>query len=172
MDKLAQSIRIRPQNQAGDLAEIPGLNGLAFGKGGGTAAFQALREAADPDIVSLVAEHDGALVGHVFFSPVTIETDPPLAGMGLGELAVRPDLQRQGIGAALTEAGLARLTALGYPFCIVIGVPEYYPRLGFEPGADHGLRCQWEVPAASFMVRILDPAGMAGVSGVARYRDV
>ena len=48
--------------------------------------------------------------------------------------------------------------------------PEEY--LGFEPGADHGLRCQWQVPPEAFMVRVLDAAAMATIGGTARYRDV
>jgi putative acetyltransferase len=165
-----QNVRIRPQEPGTDAAAIARINAEVFD--GGTPAFQALRERLQDDVLSLVAERDGELVGHVFFSPVSIDCAPPLAGMGLGELAVRADFQRQGIGAALTKAGLAELARRACPYVIVIGLPAYYPRLGFEPGATHGLRCQWQVPPASFMVHVLDPAAMAGVSGTARYRDV
>jgi putative acetyltransferase len=164
-----RNLNIRPQNRGPDLAAIAGINAEVFDHG--TPAFQRLRAEAD-DVLSLVAERDGEVVGHVLFSPVSIDSTPPVAGMGLGELAVRQDCQRQGIGTALTEAGLAILAGRGCPFVIVVGVPEYYPRLGFEPGARHGLRCQWQVPAESFMVRVLDAAALAGVTGTARYRDV
>jgi len=171
MDKQIAALIIRPQNRARDLEAIGAINAQAFGKGGGTPAFQALRASAD-DIVSLVAERQGRVVGHVFFSPVTLESEPPLGGMGLGELAVAPDWQRQGIGAALTEAGTDILRAAQCPFVIVIGLPAYYPRLGFEAGSKYGLKCQWEVPPDSFMVRVLDPGALGDRTGIARYRDV
>lgn len=161
---------IRPQNLRSDPAAIARINAEVFD--GGTPAFQILRERLGDDLLSLVAERDGEILGHVFFSPVFIDSNPPVAGMGLGELAVRADSQRRGVGAALTRAGLAELEKRGCPFVIVIGVPEYYPRLGFEPGAAHGLRCQWQVPPESFMVYVLDAEAMAGVSGTASYRDV
>jgi putative acetyltransferase len=54
----------------------------------------------------------------------------------------------------------------------VVGHPEYYPRFGFETASRYGLACQWDgVPEPAFMVVILDDTAMAGVSGVARYRD-
>jgi putative acetyltransferase len=171
MDKQIAGLIIRPQNRAEDLEAILAINAQAFGKGRGTPAFQALRSSAE-DIVSLVAERQGEVIGHVFFSPVTLESEPPLGGMGLGELAVAPDWQRQGVGKALTEAGIHALRAAHCPFVIVIGVPAYYPRLGFQVGGEYGLKCQWEVPPESFMVRILDPIALGDRTGVARYRDV
>ena len=171
LDKPSADLIIRPQNRAEDLEAISAINSSAFGQGGGTPAFQALRASAD-DVVSLVAERQGRIIGHVFFSPVTLESEPPLAGMGLGELAVAPDWQRQGVGAALTEAGLEILRTARCPFVIVIGLPAYYPRLGFETGAGHGLKCQWQVPPESFMVRVLNPAALGDRTGIARYRDV
>lgn len=163
-------LTIRPQNRGADLAAIAAINAQVFD--GGTPAFHELRQAPGNDVLSLVAERDGEVLGHIFFSPVSVDSSPPLAGMGLGELAVRRDCQRQGIGAALTRTGLSELAARGCPYVIVIGVPAYYPRLGFEPGAEHGLSCQWQVPRESFMVRVLNPDAMVGVSGVASYRDV
>jgi putative acetyltransferase len=87
-------------------------------------------------------------------------------------MAVRPDRQRQGIGSMLVRAGNEIARERGYPFVIVLGHPEYYPRFGFVPASRHGLSCQWDgVPDEAFMVMILDEAVLAGVSGVARYRD-
>ena len=80
--------------------------------------------------LSLIAEDDGEIVGHVAFSPVTVNGQA--AGwFGLGPVAVRPDLQRKGIGDALVSEGLANLVAYGAAGCVVLGDPKYYGRFGF-----------------------------------------
>ena len=95
-----------------------------------------------------------------------------IQGMGLAPMAVMPELQRQGIGSQLVEAGLKVLRQQACPFVVVLGHPEYYPRFGFVPASRHDLVCQWEgVPDEALMVLILDEALMAGVSGVARYKE-
>jgi len=118
-----------------------------------------------------VAE-DRAVVGHILFTPVVVESAQRLVvGMGLAPMAVLPECQRQGVGSRLVRQGLDILGKSGCPFVVVVGHPEYYPRFGFEPASKHGLTSQWEgVPDAAFMVLILDEHTMAGVSGVARYR--
>lgn len=86
---------------------------------------------ADALTVSLVAESEGGVVGHVAFSPVTI-SDGSDGWYGLGPIAVRPDRQHQGIGKALIEAGLARLGMLNANGCVLLGDPNYYGRFGFR----------------------------------------
>jgi len=86
--------------------------------------------------VSLVADREQAIVGHVAFSPVTI-AGRECRWYGLGPLAVDPTCQRQGIGAALVVAGLEQLRALSAAGCVVLGEPAYYGRFGFRP--DPGL---------------------------------
>ncbi|MGC9455718.1 MAG: GNAT family N-acetyltransferase [Phycisphaerae bacterium] len=93
--------------------------------------ISALREAGALT-VSLVAEADGRVVGHVAFSPVTL-SDGTADWYGLGPVSVLPDCQRQGIGTALINEGLSRLKALGAHGCCVVGHPAYYPRFGFRP---------------------------------------
>jgi putative acetyltransferase len=124
-------------------------------------------------LLSLVATSDDSIVGHILFSPATIEHDGNvLEGMGLAPMAVSPEYQRQGVGSALVESGLKTLRARSCAFVIVLGHPDYYPRFGFELASKHGIECQWEgVPDEAFMALILDEAAMEGVSGVARYRD-
>ncbi len=88
----------------------------------------ALRSAGDLTL-SLVAEVQGSVIGHVAFSPVVLGA---LDGwFGLGPIAVRPDWQRKGIGRALVATGLARLTAMGAAGCALIGNPDIYGRFGF-----------------------------------------
>jgi putative acetyltransferase len=80
--------------------------------------------------LSLVAEEEGAVVGHIAFSPVSIGDSANW--FALGPVAVRPDRQREGIGAALLSAGLDRLRALGASGCTLVGEPAYYARFGFN----------------------------------------
>jgi putative acetyltransferase len=81
--------------------------------------------------VSLVAEVDGHVVGHIAFSPVTISDGSP-NWYGLGPVSVVPECQRRGIGSALIQEGLSRLKALGARGCCLVGHPEYYRRFGFQ----------------------------------------
>jgi putative acetyltransferase len=127
---------------------------------------------AGADSLSLVAE-DEAVVGHILFTPVVVESaGRKIVGMGLAPMAVLPDRQRQGIGSQLVRRGLEMLRERGCPFVVVVGHPGYYPRFGFERASAHGLASQWEgLPDAAFMVVVLDGNAMAGVAGVARYRE-
>jgi putative acetyltransferase len=103
---------------------------------------------------------------------VTAEGERRIVGMGLAPMAVRPDRQRQGIGSQLVKRGLDLLRERGCPFVVVLGHPEYYPRFGFAPASLRGLSSPWDgIPDSAFMALILDAQAMAGVSGVARYRE-
>lgn len=86
-------------------------------------------------LVSLVAEMDGEIVGHIAFSRVTIGGVPG-NWFDLGPASVRPDHQSRGIGEALILAGLERIRAMGAEGCVLLGYPAYYRRFGFahEPG--------------------------------------
>ena len=165
-------VDIRPQ-QPEDLEAIASINAAAFAEHGGTASFDRFREERT-DIISLVAESGGKLLGHVLFSPVILDTpDGPVNGMGLGQLAVDPAHQTQGIGTELSETGLAQLRETGCPFVIVIGHAKYYPRFGFEIGAKNGFICQWEgIPDDSFMVLFLDESRRSELAGTARFDGV
>ncbi len=92
--------------------------------------IEALR-AAGALTVSLVAELDGRVVGHIAFSAVSIE-DGTRDWYGLGPVSVLPEHQRKGIGKALVEAGLLQLRALSARGCCVVGHPDYYPKFGFR----------------------------------------
>lgn len=81
--------------------------------------------------LSLVAEVDGRVVGHIAFSPITLSDGTP-DWYGLGPVSVVPDMQRQGIGSALIEEGLSRLKKIGARGCCLVGHPEYYPKFGFQ----------------------------------------
>jgi putative acetyltransferase len=81
--------------------------------------------------ISLVAEMDGQVVGHVAFSPVTI-SDGTENWYGLGPVSVSPKYQRQGIGKQLIREGLTRLKALNAQGCCLVGHPDYYKKFGFK----------------------------------------
>ncbi|HEV2503487.1 MAG TPA: N-acetyltransferase [Mesorhizobium sp.] len=86
---------------------------------------------ADGDLtISLVAEEGGGIVGHVAFSPVTIDGVDD-GWFGLGPIAVKPSMQRRGVGTALIAAGLKLLDERGANGCALIGNPDVYSRAGF-----------------------------------------
>ena len=92
--------------------------------------INALR-AADALAISLVAEIDGRVVGHIAFSPLTI-SDGTIGWYGLGPLSVLPEHQKKGIGKSLINEGLSLLKKLGGQGCALVGHPNYYKRLGFR----------------------------------------
>jgi putative acetyltransferase len=92
--------------------------------------IEALR-AADALTVSLVAEVNGRVIGHIAFSPVTISDGTP-NWYGLGPVSVLPEHQRRGIGKALIWEGLSRLKDLNARGCCLVGHPDYYKKFGFK----------------------------------------
>lgn len=165
------------EEQTGDRTQVRRINEEAFETQIEADLVDRLRESCG-NLLSLVAKVDKLPVGHILFSPVTIEAveaSPPgtgLEGMGLGPMAVLPEYQGRGIGSQLVREGLGRLREAEVPFVIVLGHPEYYPRFGFQQASRYGIRCQWEgVPDAAFMIWIFDETGLGNVTGVARYRD-
>ncbi len=98
---------------------------------------EALR-AAGALTISLVAELDGRVIGHIAFSPLAI-SDGAENWYGLGPVSVLPEYQRQGIGKALIREGLSRLKGMHARGCCLVGHPDYYGRFGFEnvPGLAH-----------------------------------
>jgi putative acetyltransferase len=164
-------IAIRPERPA-DASRIRQINELAFGQPAEADLVDTLRLSCS-NALSLVADDDGDIVGHILFTPVVVESyERSVFGMGLAPMAVIPERQRQGIGLQLVSRGLDILIERRCPFVVVVGHPEYYPRFGFERASKHGLESQWKgMSDDAFMVLVMDEAAMARVSGVARYRD-
>ncbi len=119
----------------------------------------ALRHAGQGTL-SLVAQVDGEIVGHVLFSPVT-----PGKGLGLAPLAVKPAHQN-GIAAALVREGLERCSG----YVVVLGEPAYYRRFGFRRARDFGLENEYGADE-EFMVLEREPGALRGVRGLVRYRE-
>jgi putative acetyltransferase len=162
-------INVRPETST-DQTAIRGINELAFGQPGEAALVDALRLAAHPHISLVAVNEDETVVGHIFFSPVTIEVnESAVPVMGLAPMAVLPEHQQQGIGSLLIQAGLKECQRLGSQVVVVLGHPEYYPRFGFIPASSKGLRCEYPVADEAFMVAELEPGALAGLRGLVKY---
>ncbi len=138
---MKHEIGIRPETNA-DIDPITEVTAAAFESleiSNHTEQFiiEALR-AAKALSISLVAESDGQVVGHIAFSPVAV-SDGADNWYGLGPVSVLPEYQRRGIGKALIQEGLSRLKGLKAKGCCLVGHPEYYRQFGFQNATDLGL---------------------------------
>lgn len=130
----SSTVTIRPE-APGDEQAIHDVTEAAFqtleiSDGSEPAIIERLRSAGALTL-SLVAEDDGRIVGHIAFSPVQLSDGSP-DWFGLGPVSVLPQFSRRGIGGALITAGLDRLRSAGAAGVVLIGHPEYYPRFGFR----------------------------------------
>jgi len=162
-------INIREEIPA-DQDAIRKINELAFEHGPEATLVDRLRVSCER-YVSFVAVDQGTVIGHILFTPVTLDGGS-VVGMGLAPMAVHPSHQNRGIGSLLVRHGLDYLRESDCPFVIVLGHPSYYPRFGFEPASHYKLYSQWEgVPDEAFMVIVLDKMALPEGGGIARYRD-
>lgn len=153
-----------------DWAAVHAVNASAFKTPAEANLVDVLRKEAYP-VVSLVAEDNGTIMGHILFSPVLLSGHTDLKIMGLGPMAVASEHQRKGIGSALVCAGLERCKQLGFGAAVVLGHPEYYPRFGFSPSARFGIVCEYEVPEEVFMAMELQPGYLHGARGIIKYHS-
>ena len=154
-----------------DYARVEEIQTAAFGQDGEARLVESLRRHAKP-YLSLVAEVNGDIVGHIFFSPVSIEGKggSPASG-GLAPLAISPDVQGQGAGSALVRAGLRDCLSLGWQAVFLLGDPAYYSRFGFALAAERGLRYESEFFDAGFQMLELVPDALSGCEGWVRYHE-
>lgn len=115
--------------------------------------------------LSLVAEIDSQLAGHIMFTKAETGGRAVLA---LAPLSVAPEYQRQGVGTALIQEGHRIARALGYGWSIVLGSETYYPRTGYLPADTFGIRAPFDVPRENFMACKLLP-GAPDLHGTVRY---
>lgn len=157
--------------QPDDYDAIANVNRLAFRQESEAQLVAALRETAGFDpALSLVALRDDRIVGHIIFSPISIETaGGPVPALALAPMAVLPDFEHQGIGSELVNAGLDACRRKGHAIVVVLGHPEYYPKFGFTPASEHGLQAPFPVRDDAFMALALTPDGLRDVSGTVRY---
>lgn len=160
---------IRAETEA-DHSAVHEVNERAFGRAGEADLVDALRRNARPQI-SLVAELDGRIVGHIFFSPVSIESEGSNSyALGLAPMAVLPEFQNRSIGSQLVRRGLEESLSMGHEVVVVLGHPGYDPRFGFVTAKQKGLLCEYDVPEEAFMVVELREGALAGRRGLVRYR--
>ena len=121
-----------------------------------------------PDL-SLVAEHDGSIVGHVLFTRARAGA---VDAVLLAPLAVAPDWQGRGVGSALAREGLRRAAEMGFGLALVLGHPGYYPRFGFEPAEPLGIMPPYPVePSEAWMVVELAPGTLEKAAGTVRVAE-
>ncbi len=150
-----------------DLAAIGEVHRHAFERDGEARLVDRLR-AAGLVVLSLVAEHQDAVVGHVLFTRLPIHTDDGVIdALALAPLAVIPAQQRRGIGSMLVRDGLAECRTAGESIVIVLGQPAYYSRFGFASDLTRNLRSPFRGEA--FMALELVPDALSGVLGEVRY---
>lgn len=157
--------------EKGDHAAVHALNVKAFESAAEAKLVDALRERAQP-VISLVAEHEQKIIGHIMFSPVSLTGQSNAKIMGLAPMAVAPERQRSGVGSALVQAGLDHCKRLGFGAVVVLGHPEFYPRFGFVPSTRFGITSEYNAPEEAFMALELRPGYLHGTPGTIRYHAV
>ena len=164
-----EAILIRPENGA-DLdehASIRVIHEAAFGGSEEAELVDALRATGEA-LLSLVAELDGRIVGHILFSRMWIETPSgPVSAVALAPVAVGPEFQRRGIGSLLIRRGLETIRSQGEQIVIVVGHPDYYPRFGFSQDRARQLRHPFSPEA--FMALELAAGALEGIEGKVVY---
>ncbi len=153
---------------AGERPAVLDINRRAFGGGEEATLIEALSRDGDVTL-SLVAEQEGRLVGHILFSPLALTVDGrAVKALALAPMAVLPDMQAKGIGSTLVREALKLAAAGGIEAVIVLGHLGFYPRFGFS----HGSVAHIDSPYAQheeFMGVELAPGALAGRAGTCRY---
>jgi putative acetyltransferase len=153
-----------------DIDYIRYVNEQAFGQKEEAEIVDKLR-ARGGATLSLVAVQENQVVGHILFSPVTIESEHAgFEAISLAPMAVLPAYQRRGIGSQLVRAGLEECQRLGYEIVVVLGHPDYYPRFGFVPAKSKGVACEFETPEEAWMILELREGALAGRSGTVKFQ--
>jgi putative acetyltransferase len=148
-------------------AAVRAVNEAAFGRPDEADLVDRLR-AEGVVLLSLVAELERRVAGHILFSRMWIDTsDGPVEAAALAPMAVLPGYQRQGIGGQLIRHGLDLLRGRGERIVIVLGHPDYYPRFGFSSEKARSLESPFSPKA--FMAMELRAGAPDGVRGKVRY---
>ncbi|MBN4005189.1 N-acetyltransferase [Nostoc sp. LPT] len=139
-----------------DYTAIAEVNTLAFGQENEAQLVEKIRYS-DRYIseLSLIAEVENVVVGHILFSYIDLVGEETLQVLGLAPLAVHPQFQRQGIGSALIKAGLEIAEVKKEAIVIVLGHPQFYTRFGFKTAVVYEIESPFPVPEEFFIVKAL-----------------
>jgi putative acetyltransferase len=166
-------LTIRPETPA-DREAIARVETAAFRRDDEARLVNALRDAGKL-VLSLVADEDGEIVGHIAFSPLRFEpAEPSVSAVALGPVAVMPGRMRHGIGGRLIEKGLGELTALQVECVIVLGEPDFFSWFGFVPASSMGLLRPEDPPEhVSRFLQVVElvPYALGNVKRRAFYAD-
>ncbi|MDD2777814.1 MAG: N-acetyltransferase [Methanocellales archaeon] len=121
--------------------------------------------------LSLVAEIDDEIVGHILFSRIKIFGDSVFDSLALAPMAVSPKFQKKGIGRKLIKKGMEKVKELGFDSIIVLGHKGYYPKFGFQRASKWNIKCPFEVPDEAFMAIELTERAFEGNAGTVKYPD-
>lgn len=163
----SRDVEIRASSKS-DVSGVRTVNESAFETPAEANLVDCLQEHSG-SLISLVAEERGEIVGHILFSPVTLEEHSEPKLLGLAPMAVLPGRQRRGIGSALVRAGLERCRETNVAAVVVLGHPEFYSRFGFVPASKFGIQCEYDVPDEVFLATELESGGLSGRAGLVRY---
>jgi putative acetyltransferase len=158
------TLKIRSEEK-NDIDQVREVLCMAFPTDAESKLVDALR-ANGKAIISLVAVQGDHVLGHILFSPVSTTPPSDAKGTGLAPVAVRPDVQSQGIGSQLIRAGLRLCQELGYDYCVVLGDPKYYSPFGFQNASRFGLQNEYGVDD-EFMVIHFSERGLP--RGLVKY---
>ena len=162
--------------QPEDRQDVAAIHRTAFGDHGNVVVplVDDLRRSllTEPGRSLVAVDEHGRVVGHVLFTRNLLDAPQQLVDVQvLSPLGVRPENQRQGVGAQLIRHGIRALDALGVPAVFLEGAPSYYARFGFAAGRHHGFRRpSLRIPAEAFQVRLL-AAYAPWMTGTLVYRD-
>ena len=164
-------LKIREENKD-DIKEIYEINTLAFGRENEAKLVDLLCDGDTfvPEL-SLVAIIDNKIVGHILFTKIKIADDKQneFDSLALAPMAVKPDIQKNGIGGQLIRAGLDKARELNFKSVIVLGHEHYYPKFGFVPTNRWNIKSPFDVPTNVFMGIELMEGGLKNVSGTVKY---
>ena len=151
-----------------DWPAVYDLNLFAFDMEAEANLVDVLRNCATPHI-SLVAEIEDEIVGHIMFSPVELSGCSSAFIMGLAPMAVKEKFRGIGVGSKLVESGIEACKKLEVGAVVVLGHSRYYPKFGFNPAFNFNLSCEYDVPDEAFMALELLPGYLSSKSGVVKY---